>query len=231
MVIVPIQYIDWMVARDDPCCQATDHNAKKLDYDSFLNVFFFFLLLFPCTLIDLNGRCVLWVLLLIFGEDVIFCVDEEDNVTTWDSILLSNKISPGGGVAKVTFLAFDSSSAPIVTIHHLSTLKVCFCAFWAHALEQLLQKATTPFFSQNWWPRSPWGNTMWIMAQWQCPVASSVATDLLNQAMCTALHQHITMAIKMSSEGGIFQIYNVLYEYYKYKQKTMLWSLTTNGEP
>ena len=160
-----------------------------------------------------------------------FFVDEEDNVTTWDSILLSNKISPGGGVAKVTFLAFDSSSAPIVTIHHLSTLKVCFCAFWAHALEQLLQKATTPFFSQNWWPRSPWGNTMWIMAQWQCPVASSVATDLLNQAMCTALHQHITMAIKMSSEGGIFQIYNVLYEYYKYKQKTMLWSLTTNGEP
>ena len=201
MVIVPIQYIDWMVARDDPCCQATDYNAKKVDYDSFLNAFFFFLLLFPCTLIDLNGRCVLWVLLLLFGEDVIFL---------WmKKTMLQPEIQ---SCYQTKFLLGEGWQTPIVTIHHLSTLKVCFCAFWAHALEQLLQKATTPFFSQNWWPWSPWGNTMWIMAQWQCPVASSVATDLLNQAMCTALHRYITMAIKMSSKGGIFQIDNVLYE-------------------
>ena len=58
----------------------TDHNAKKVDYDSFLNAFLFFLLVFPCTLIDLNGKCVLRVLLLLFGADVTF-VDGEDNVT------------------------------------------------------------------------------------------------------------------------------------------------------
>ena len=47
------------------------------------------------------------------------------------------------------------------------------------------------------------GNTRQILAQWQFPVASSVAMDLLNWAMCTSLHRHIAMTIEMASKGGV----------------------------
>jgi hypothetical protein len=43
-----------------------------------------------------------------------------------------------------------------------------------------------------------------ILAQWQRPVASSEASDLLHQAMCTVTYWRIAMAIKKASKVGVF---------------------------
>jgi hypothetical protein len=47
------------------------------------------------------------------------------------------------------------------------------------------------------------GNTRQILAQWQRPVASKVALDLLYWAMHSASYRLIGMAVKMTSEGGV----------------------------
>jgi hypothetical protein len=51
-------------------------------------------------------------------------------------------------------------------------------------------------------PGGCWGDTEQVVAQWQCPVASRVALDMLHQAMCFVLHQRTAMAIKMAKGGG-----------------------------
>ena len=43
-----------------------------------------------------------------------------------------------------------------------------------------------------------------ILAQWQHPVASSEALDLLHRGMCTGTYQRIAMAIKTASFVGVF---------------------------
>jgi hypothetical protein len=43
-----------------------------------------------------------------------------------------------------------------------------------------------------------------ILAQWQCPVASSEALDLLHWAMRAVTYRCIAMAIKMASFAGVF---------------------------
>jgi hypothetical protein len=43
-----------------------------------------------------------------------------------------------------------------------------------------------------------------ILAQWQHPVASSKALDLLHRAMCAIMFRRIAMAIKMASFVGVF---------------------------
>jgi hypothetical protein len=43
------------------------------------------------------------------------------------------------------------------------------------------------------------GDTAQALARWSHPVASCEAMNFLYWAMCTALHWHITMAIKMAS--------------------------------
>ncbi len=43
-----------------------------------------------------------------------------------------------------------------------------------------------------------------ILAQWQCPVASSKALDLIHQALHAVTYQHIAMAIKTASFVGVF---------------------------
>jgi hypothetical protein len=43
-----------------------------------------------------------------------------------------------------------------------------------------------------------------ILAQWQCPVASSEALDLLHWAMHVVTYRHIAMAIKTASFVGVF---------------------------
>ncbi len=43
-----------------------------------------------------------------------------------------------------------------------------------------------------------------ILAQWQRPVASSEALDLLHQAMRTVTYRRIAMAIEMASFAGVF---------------------------
>jgi hypothetical protein len=45
-----------------------------------------------------------------------------------------------------------------------------------------------------------------MLAQWQCPEASSKALALLLWEMCTVLFWHIRTAIKMASKGGCFFI-------------------------
>ncbi len=48
-----------------------------------------------------------------------------------------------------------------------------------------------------------WGNTELVVARCRRPEASSVALDLLNQAMPGALLQRVRMAIKMARDGGV----------------------------
>ncbi len=48
------------------------------------------------------------------------------------------------------------------------------------------------------------GNTVRILARWQCPVASRVALDLPYWAMRSAPYHLIHMAIKMAREAGPF---------------------------
>jgi hypothetical protein len=43
-----------------------------------------------------------------------------------------------------------------------------------------------------------------ILAQWQCPVASSEALDLLHQVMCAVTYRRIAIAIKTATFLGVF---------------------------
>jgi hypothetical protein len=43
-----------------------------------------------------------------------------------------------------------------------------------------------------------------MLAQWQHPVASSEALDLLHWAMCAVTYRRIAMAIKMATFLGVF---------------------------
>jgi hypothetical protein len=49
-----------------------------------------------------------------------------------------------------------------------------------------------------------WGDTGQILAQWRCTVASSVALDLPDWAMRSALYRLIRMVIEMAREAGPF---------------------------
>jgi hypothetical protein len=55
------------------------------------------------------------------------------------------------------------------------------------------------------------GDTRQIIAQWQRPVASSEALDVLHQAMRLALHRRIVVAIKMARKGGAFVRHRCLF--------------------
>jgi hypothetical protein len=48
------------------------------------------------------------------------------------------------------------------------------------------------------------GNVVQALAQWQHPVASSKAWDVLHRAMCPALYRHICMAIEIASNLPAF---------------------------
>ena len=55
------------------------------------------------------------------------------------------------------------------------------------------------------------GNMGQILSQWQRPVASSVAMDLLHWAMRTSLHRFIVITIEMASKGGeLFAVVDLL---------------------
>jgi hypothetical protein len=49
-----------------------------------------------------------------------------------------------------------------------------------------------------------WGKTAQTLVQWQHPVASSEALDVLHQAMHTTLLQRIPMVIKIASDFPAF---------------------------
>jgi hypothetical protein len=53
-------------------------------------------------------------------------------------------------------------------------------------------------------PGGRWGNAEQLVAQWWLPGASSVALDLLHQAMPRSLLRRVRMAIKMACDGGTF---------------------------
>jgi hypothetical protein len=53
-------------------------------------------------------------------------------------------------------------------------------------------------------PGSHWGDMEQVVTQWQLPGASSVALDLLHQAMPRSSLQHVRMAIEMACDGGTF---------------------------
>ncbi len=52
-------------------------------------------------------------------------------------------------------------------------------------------------------PGGRWGDTEQVVFQWQHPVASGVALDMLHWAMHFVLHRRTAMAIKMANVGGI----------------------------
>jgi hypothetical protein len=51
---------------------------------------------------------------------------------------------------------------------------------------------------------SRWSNGVLALAQWQHPVASSKARDVLHRAMLSALYQSICMVIKIASNLPAF---------------------------
>jgi hypothetical protein len=51
---------------------------------------------------------------------------------------------------------------------------------------------------------SHWGNTGRVVAQWQSPVASKLALDMLHQAMPSVLLRRIRKAFEMGHNGGAF---------------------------
>jgi hypothetical protein len=53
-------------------------------------------------------------------------------------------------------------------------------------------------------PGGRWSNTEQVVTRWQLPGASSVALDLLHQAMPGSSPQRACMAIKMACNGGTF---------------------------
>ena len=53
-------------------------------------------------------------------------------------------------------------------------------------------------------PGVRWGNMERVVTQWQRPVASGVAMDVLHWAMPHVLLQRLCMAIKMACNGGTF---------------------------
>lgn len=53
-------------------------------------------------------------------------------------------------------------------------------------------------------PGGHWGNTEWILAQWQHPGTSSVALDVLHWVMHSSLPQRFCMTIEMAHVGGTF---------------------------
>jgi hypothetical protein len=54
------------------------------------------------------------------------------------------------------------------------------------------------------------GDMAQILAQWQHLVASSIALDVLHQAMSPALHQRIPMVIKIASNVPAFFAWLIL---------------------
>jgi hypothetical protein len=60
-------------------------------------------------------------------------------------------------------------------------------------------------------PGGCWGDTERVVTQWRLPGASSVALDLLHQAMPRSLLQRIRMAIKMACDGGTFVCHHQIY--------------------
>ena len=60
-------------------------------------------------------------------------------------------------------------------------------------------------------PGSRQGDTEQVVTRWWLPGASSVALDLVHQAMPHALLQRVCMAIEMASNGGIFVCYCQFY--------------------
>jgi hypothetical protein len=59
---------------------------------------------------------------------------------------------------------------------------------------------------KNWHRYVPFMLLDIILAQWQHPVASSEALELLHWVMRVVIHRLITMAIKMASKVGVFFI-------------------------
>jgi hypothetical protein len=58
-------------------------------------------------------------------------------------------------------------------------------------------------------PGSRRGNVVQALAQWQHPVASSKAWDVLNWVMHPALYHHICMAIKIASNLPAFLLLSI----------------------
>jgi hypothetical protein len=49
-----------------------------------------------------------------------------------------------------------------------------------------------------------WLQSAAILVQWQHPVASTKALDLLHQAICTVPYRHTDAAFKIASKSGVF---------------------------
>ena len=70
----------------------------------------------------------------------------------------------------------------------------------------MVSKASTLYHhcSVDCHPGGRWGKMERAVAQWQHPVASGIALDMLHPAMPSILHHCTVMAIEMASNGGTF---------------------------
>ena len=80
-------------------------------------------------------------------------------------------------------------------------------------------------------PGSRRGNTMQIVTRWQPSVASNVAQDVLDWAMCSVLQRWIAKAIETSSKGGAFVCHLRFVVVHSLSQTTLLWSIKNKAEP
>jgi hypothetical protein len=79
-------------------------------------------------------------------------------------------------------------------------------------------------------PGGHWGNTEWVVAQWQHPVASGVALDMPHWAMPSVLLQRTAVAIETAGRWGAFVCHRCLVCIIIHSYKTMLWSIKTTDE-
>ncbi len=79
-------------------------------------------------------------------------------------------------------------------------------------------------------PGCHWGDTEWVVARWQCPVASGVALDMPHQEMPSVLLWRTAVAFKTASGWGAFVCHHCLVCINIHSYKTMLWSIKTKDE-
>ena len=86
----------------------------------------------------------------------------------------------------------------------MSWVEGLFSAFLMLALESNFTTPQLDFYAKINDHGVRCGDTGWILARWQRPVASRVALDLLYWAMRLAPYRLIGMAIEMASESAAF---------------------------
>ncbi len=96
---------------------------------------------------------------------------------------------------------------PVASSEALDLLHQAMCAVMYRRIAMAIKMAIFEgvFVDCCWYaccPGSHWGNTEWVVAQCQHPVASEVALDMPHLEMPTVLPGRTAVAIEMANNGG-----------------------------